>query len=183
MANSAKNKGDRFEREGVTALVELLPGYTVENPMRMLGAGRKDDVGDLSVLPDVAIQVRALKSMGQAIRSSAEDAVKQAANGRMPFSLGMVPILGTRSHQVRWLACTAPDAWPGAVEPVAEFAIVSKALEWVRDDAGPFGYRPWPRVDRVGLLGGPGFPALVAPLEAWAAAYSASVEIKPELAA
>lgn len=183
MANSAKNKGDRFEREGVTALVELLPDYTVEDPMRMLGAGRKKDIGDLSVFPDVAIQVRAKKDMGLAIRSSAEDAVQQAANGRMPFSLGMVPILGTRSHQVRWLACTAVDAWPGGVEPVAEFAIVSKALAWVRDDAAPHGYRPWPRVERVGLLGGPGFPALVAPLEAWAAAYRGCIEINTELAA
>ncbi|MCC3292814.1 hypothetical protein [Arthrobacter sp. zg-Y1110] len=183
MGNSAKDKGDRFEREAVTALVELLPEYTVNNPMRMLGAGRKDDVGDLSVFSDVAIQVRAKKDMGQAIRSSAEDSVKQAANGEMPFALGMVPILGTRAHQVRWLACTAVDAWPGGVDPVADFAIVSKALAWVRDDAGPHGYRVWPRLERIGRLGGPGYPALVAPLEAWAAAYRLSWVADTSLAA
>ncbi|MGK3708818.1 hypothetical protein [Arthrobacter sp. IK3] len=171
MGNSAKNKGDRFEREAVTALVELLPEFTVNNPMRMLGAGRKDDVGDLSVFPDVAIQVRAKKDMGQAIRTSAEDSVKQAGNGQMPYALGMVPILGTRAHQVRWLACTAVDAWPGGIEPVVDFALVSRALTWVRDDEGPAGYRAWRRRERIGRLGGPGYPALIAPLEAWADAY------------
>ncbi|MCC3299487.1 hypothetical protein [Arthrobacter caoxuetaonis] len=183
MGNSAKNKGDRFEREAVTALVELLPEFAVENPMRMLGAGRKDDIGDLSVLPDTAVQVRAKKDMGQAIRSSAEDSVKQAANGRVPYALGMVPILGTRANQVRWLACTALDAWPGGMDPVAEFAIVSKALAWVRDDAGPHGYRPWQRLERVGLLRGPGYPALIAPLEAWTDAYRRMSEADTLLAA
>ena len=139
--------------------------------MRMLGAGRKDDIGDLFVLPDTAIQVRALANIGEAIRSSATDSVKEAGHEDMLHALGMVPILKTRAHQVRWLACTSPEAWPVPVDPAAEHAIVSKALAWVRDDTGPYGYRVWDRLERIGLLGGSGEAALVAPIEAWAAAY------------
>jgi len=69
------------------------------------------------------------------------------------------------------------------VEPVAEFALVSKALKWVKDDKGPYGYRVWDRLERIGLLGGQGEPALIAPIEAWAAAYRASHQTVLRIAA
>lgn len=176
MANSAKDKGDRYEREAKDYLIELAPDLVCELPMRMLGAGRKDDVGDIRVFDDVAIQVRALASMGTAVRSSAHDAVIQAANGRVPFALGMVPVQGARKNKVRWLAATAVDRWPGgAPEAVAEFSIISKALPWLGDDAGPAGYRPWMRTERICTLVGPGKPVLLAPMEAWMAAYRQSL--------
>lgn len=171
MANSSKEKGDRFEREAVPVLVDLLPEFALNKAMRHLGAGRKEDVGDLYVLDDVAVQVKAWKDMGAGIRAAASGSVIQAGHGDKDIALGMVPILKTRAHQVRWLACVAPGRWPVPIEPVAEFAMVSKALKWVRDDTGPFGYRVWDRVERIGLLAGPGEPALIAPIEAWAAAY------------
>lgn len=171
MANSSKDKGDRFERESVPVLVNLLPEFALEKAMRFLGAGRKEDVGDLYVLPDAAIQVKAWDNMGGAIRTAVSGSVVQAGHGDKEYALGMVPILGARVQQVRWLACVAPGRWPVPVEPVAEFAMVSKALTWVKDDKGPYGYRVWNRLERIALLGGPGEPALIAPIEAWAAAY------------
>lgn len=178
MANSAKNKGDRYEREAKDYLIEMAPDLVCELPMRMLGAGRKDDVGDIRVFDDVAIQVRALANMGTAVRSSAHDAVLQAANGRVPFALGMVPVQGARKNKVRWLAATAPDRWPGNMgEPATEFSIISKALPWLGDDEGPAGYRPWPRTERLCALNGPGKPVLLAPMEAWLAAYQATLDV------
>lgn len=171
MANSSKDKGDRFERESVPVLVDLLPEFALPKAMRFLGAGRKEDVGDLYVLPDAAIQVKAWSNMGGAIRTAVAGSVIQAGHGDKEYALGMVPILGARTTQVRWLACVAPGRWPVPVEPVAEFALVSKALSWVKDDKGPYGYRIWDRLERIGLLAGPGEPALIAPIEAWAEAY------------
>jgi hypothetical protein len=171
MANSAKDKGDRFEREAVPVVVDLLPEFALPKAMRHLGAGRKEDVGDLYVLPDTAVQVKAWKDTGSGIRAAAAGSVIQAGHGDMGYALGMYPILKTRAHQVRWLACVAPGRWPVPVEPVAEFAMVSKALAWVRADEAPYGFRAWDRLERIGLLAGPGEPTLIAPIEAWAHAY------------
>lgn len=171
MGNSSKDKGDRFEREAVPVLVDLLPEFALAKAMRHLGAGRKEDVGDLYVLEDTAVQVKAWKEMGAGIRAAAAGSVVQAGHGDKRFALGMVPVLRARAHQVRWLACVAPGRWPVHAEPVAEFALASKALAWVRTDEAPHGFRAWDRAERIGLLAGPGEPALIAPIEAWAEAY------------
>lgn len=148
-------------------------------PQRMLGAGRAEDVGDIHVFNDVAIQMRALANMGQAVRSSAADALKQAgnaANGRPRYSLGMVPVPRARKEQVNWLACVAVGHWPLPVEPVVEFATIGKAFDWVRTDEAAHGFRAWPREERVGLLVGTGKPALIAPMAAWLTAYRLSLQ-------
>ncbi len=174
MANAAKNKGDRFEREAVVELVRLAPDLTVVNPMRMLGAGRKDDIGDLSVFGDTAIQVRAYQAsnLGGAARSAAYDSVTQADNGRLAHALGMVPIPKARVGTVRWLAAVAPHAWPFVLpsEPI-EFKIISKAIPWLRDDDGPYGYEAKPRDHRIAILTGPADNVLLAPIEAWIRSY------------
>ncbi|HEX9087841.1 MAG TPA: hypothetical protein VF867_09975 [Arthrobacter sp.] len=174
MANTSKNKGDRFEREAVPVMVGLLPEFALAKAMRHLGAGRAEDIGDLYVLADAAIQVKAWKDSGAGIRAAASGSVVQAGHGDKEIALGMFPILGARAGHVRWLACVAPDRWPVPVEPVAEFAMVSKALKWVKTDQAPHGFRAWDRLERVGLLAGPGEPTLIAPIEAWAAAYRAA---------
>lgn len=173
MANSAKQKGDRAELEAVRMFQAMAPDLVVAKSMRMLGAGRAEDVGDLHVFHDVAVQVRnyAMTSIGSAIRSSAIDATAQALNGDRPFSLGLVPYPRARAGTVRWIA-TALE-WPvdSGVEPV-EFSMVSKALAWVRDDEGPYGYMARPRHLRIARLGGgKTTPVLLAPVEAWLDAY------------
>lgn len=173
MSNPAKDKGDRNELAAVAYLVAAAPELvSVKKAERKLGAGRREDVGDLHVYADTAIQVRALADMGKAVRSSAADAVVQAGHGDMAFALGMVPVPRARKEQVTWLACVAVDRWPEPVEPVAEFALISKALAWVRQDTAPYGFRAWPREERIGLLSGSGTPALIAPMSAWLAAYA-----------
>lgn len=173
MANKSKDKGDRYERAAVKYIIETVPELVdAKLPMRMLGAGRLEDIGDLSLFTDAAIQVKAVSNMGQAVRSSVAGSVIQAANAKVEFALGMVPVQGARKTQVNWLAATAVDRWPEPVEHVAEFALISKALTWLRDDTGPYGYRVWPRSERICLLTGPGTPCLVAPFTAWTDAFA-----------
>lgn len=176
MANPSKDKGDRAEREAVEALKALAPDLVLPKAMRMLGAGRAEDTGDLYVFPDVAIQVRSYKmeSLGSAIRSSAKDSVAQAGHGDMTFGLGLVPYPRARAESVRWLACV--QQWPVdlPVDPIP-FAMVGKALGWLRDDHGPHGYMAYPREQRIAVLaGGSTAPVLISPFEAWVAAYRAT---------
>lgn len=144
------------------------------NSMRMLGAGRREDVGDLHVFPDVAIQVRAYagNKIGTAVNSSATDSVRQAQNASLPYGLGLVPIpRAPKNGAVRWLACVEPGQWPTDSSPVAEFAMISKLLTWLRDDTGPHGYIAWPRECRIGALHVGTRVTLVSPIEAWLTAY------------
>ena len=181
MANAAKNKGDQAERDAVRYLQDLCPDLCLPKAKRMLGAGRAEDVGDLYVFADTAIQVRAyrIESLGAAVRSSARDSIVQAGHGDMDFALGMVPFPRARAGTVKWLAAVEPDAWPGGrtawpIEPIP-FALISKALTWLRDDAGPHGFMAYPREHRLALLtGGNAADVLVAPFEAWLRAYRAA---------
>jgi hypothetical protein len=175
MANSSKSKGDKAERDAVEMLKARVPDLCLPKAKRMLGAGRSEDVGDLYVFPDVAIQVRAYKmeSIGAALRSSAIDSVTQAGHGDMDFAMGLVPYPRAREDQVRWIATglTWPEEFTEDTEPI-DFAMVSKALTWVRDDNGPYGYRARPRHQRIARLGGGATtPILLAPVEAWLSAY------------
>lgn len=149
----------------------------------MLGAGRLDDVGDLRVFDDVAIQVRNYKmaNIGIALRSAATDSVIQAANGRVSTGLGMVPIPGARKGTVRWLASC--EKWPaplwnegGLIEPM-EFKLVSKALEWLRNEKTIDDTPPVSRDHRVARLLGRGAPVYVAPIEAWLLSYSHTIGV------
>ena len=72
MANSNKRKGDRAEREAFAVLCLLAPDLLVPRPQRLLGAGRREDTGDLWVLPDVTVQVKHRADPAQAIRIAAD---------------------------------------------------------------------------------------------------------------
>lgn len=184
MANSSKAKGDRNERDAVAFLVAAVPDLLVDKPERMLGAGRLDDVGDLRVFPDVAVQVRAYakQHLLTGLRSSAVDAAAQAVNGRMPLALGLVPYPNARAAtQVRWIATAT--VWPDPDVAAHDFgAAASNAVAWVRDDTG-LKTKPNPRarnapdphpgrLERVAFVHGRGAePYYLAPVEAWLAVY------------
>lgn len=172
MAHPSKSKGDRAERDAVAYLVEMSPDLVLPKAMRKLGAGRKEDTGDLHVFPDVAVQVRsyALTSIGLALRSAAVDAVAQAANGDARFALGLVPYPRARAGTVRWIASWIDAPVDLGVEPVG-LKMVGKALVWVRDDTGPHGYLARPRTERIAHLTGNGAAVMIAPYEAWLARY------------
>lgn len=133
MANPQKQKGDRAEREAVEALVAMSSGLQLTPlQMRALGAGRKEDTGDVHVFPDVAIQVKnyAATRMNQALREAALGAVRQAGNGLLPFHLGMSVIPRARKDGLRWAASAV--TWVVNVEPETTVATPVAALDLVK---------------------------------------------------
>lgn len=189
VANKWKAKGDQAEREAVVALVELAPDLVVTDPRRHLGAGRQDDVGDLRVFPEVAVQVKFWRpaSLSQGLRASAVGAAVQAINARVPLSMGLVKYPNARGEQVRWIATAV--SWPVAAEARDFGSAVTRAVSWIRDDAGPQPPKPKrgapaPRRPRKPAPPHPGResrvafvhgrdaePYYLAPVEAWLAAY------------
>lgn len=169
MANPQKNKGDRNERAAVVELIAKAPDLIVQDAQRKLGAGRREDQGDLKAFLDVAVQVRAVADLGTALRSAALDSVVQAGNAGVPLGLGMVPIPGARVISVRWLACCI--SWPSPVEPdraaVAVFGNPTDLIAHLRrEDLGV------PRHLRIGRLVRKNTASIyVAPIEAWLHTY------------
>lgn len=158
MANAAKDKGDRFEWKAVRFIQDHQDGASlidVTTPGRLLGAGRKDDGGDLHLFTDVAVQVKARKNLGEAVRESAYASIDQAAYADKPHGVGMVPIPRARAERVSWIFTVPPDSLPHYgpfAQPKVTFARISDLVAWIQDDTGPKGYRAWPRDQRIAAL-------------------------------
>ena len=78
MANSSKAKGDRAELE-VQGLLRDLLGVAAR---RALGAGRKDDIGDITGVPDTVIQVVNWKDVAKAVREKPLECEEQRQRSR-----------------------------------------------------------------------------------------------------
>jgi len=76
IANPQKRKGDDGERQVAKILSDMLG----ENIRRALGAGRKDDVGDLHGLVDVTGQVKTWSNITSAINVGLRDLARQQKN-------------------------------------------------------------------------------------------------------
>jgi len=176
MANSNKRKGDRAELEAVAAVCRLAPDLVVARPQRLLGAGRREDTGDLWVLPGVTVQVKHRADPAHAVRLAADAAAVQAARAGCGFAVGLVPIPRARAGTVRWVACGG--AWPGPPHPegVAVFGSVTLALQQVRrdDDAAP------QRAHRVVVVRrAPTTDLFLGTLEAWLTGYRGALIGQP----
>jgi len=166
--NSSKNKGDRGEREAVVALCALAPDHVLPNARRKLGAGRRDDMGDIDVFPDVTIQVKWLTSLPTALRDAAAGANVQSARAGTTYALGMAPIPRARKSGVRWLASTT--SWPGGPPPPDAVLVTGQSQTAVAhaqsERAGI------PRSRRIAVVRRSGLVDLyVAPMEAWLDAW------------
>ena len=170
MANSNKRKGDRSEREALAEVCRLAPDLVVARPQRWLGAARREDTGDLWVLPGVTVQVKHRADPAQAIRLAADGAAVQGRRAGNAFAVGLVPIPRARVGAVRWVACGA--SWPGPPpEGHAVFQSVTAALQHVRrDDAAPQREHRVVMVQRASNA-----PLFLAPLEGWLHAFRAAV--------
>lgn len=82
MANPAKDRGDKAERE--------VQGWFREHlgvpARRELGAGRKDDRGDISGVPATCIQVAAYASLDRAVREKLPALERQRVNAGAEFA-------------------------------------------------------------------------------------------------
>ena len=81
MTNPQKDKGDRSELE-VQAILRDQLGYPAR---RALGAGRKDDCGDITGIPDTVVQVANYASLDRAVREKLPDLERQMVNAGASF--------------------------------------------------------------------------------------------------
>lgn len=170
MANPQRDKGARYERAALRFWIESAERERiplVAKPDRSLGEGRREDKGDLIVLPDCAVQVKAHNDTVRALNLAGAGAERQRINRGVPLGLGMVPVVGARSSSVNWLLCSL--AWPIHLD-VDEYLITgtpARAIAHVRNDQGGI-----PRSRRIALVRRSGLPDMwVGTFEAWAAAY------------
>jgi hypothetical protein len=102
MANPQKNKGDRAELE-VQALIRDLTGWPAR---RQLGAGRLDDVGDISGVPSTVVQVASYADLVRAVREKVPKCVEQQERAQATFGATFV-----RRHGGSYLVVLTPDQW------------------------------------------------------------------------
>lgn len=98
----SKRKGDKAELEVQGLLRELL-GVPAR---RMLGAGRKDDVGDISGVPDTVIQVVSYKDVSRAIREKLPETEAQRERAGSTFAATFV-----RRPGGNYVVVLTPEMW------------------------------------------------------------------------
>jgi hypothetical protein len=92
LTNANKQKGDKGERECAALLADLL-GVPAR---RALGAGRKDDVGDVYGIPQLVVQVYAGTSnvVAAGVVAKPLEAEQQRINAGVPFAVTAVRVRG-----------------------------------------------------------------------------------------
>lgn len=106
MTNPQKRKGDQAERECAALLAALL-GQPGDTPIRRrLGAGRKDDTGDIDGIPDTIVQVVNRANLAVALRLKPPASEIQQANAGATFGATAVRMPGGR-----WLFVLTPDQY------------------------------------------------------------------------
>lgn len=102
---AATQRGAAAEREAATWIANET-GWPVR---RMLGAGRKDDVGDLHGVPDCTVQVVSRTNttdLAQAIRTKPWQCEQQQANAGTRYGVTLARIVPGL-----WLAVMTPDQY------------------------------------------------------------------------
>jgi Holliday junction resolvase len=102
MTNRSKVKGDRAELE----VQALLRDHLGVHARRALGAGRKDDIGDMTGVPYTAIQVVNWKDVAAAVRCKPLEVEQQRENGRQQFAATFVRLRGGDYRVVQ-----TPEQW------------------------------------------------------------------------
>ena len=102
MTGPSKRKGDRAELEAQAIWHDLL-GIRAR---RKLGAGRKDDMGDLDLIPDTVVQVCDWKDAATAVRLKPLECEAQQARAGALFGVTMVRLRGGQ-----WRFVLTPEQW------------------------------------------------------------------------
>jgi len=102
MTSSSKRKGDRAELE-VQTLIRDLTGWPAR---RKLGAGRKDDIGDIDGVPDTVIQVAAYTDLVRAVREKVPESVTQQKLAGATFGATFV-----KRYRGGYVVVLTPEQW------------------------------------------------------------------------
>lgn len=132
MANPSKRKGDVAERDYVAFVQETYPLLVRPDASRILGAGRRDDLGDVRVLYGVATQVKAWGNISAALLDAASGALRQKSNAGDLLGVGVVKVRGARGSTPRWLACAFEDEWPAPLDSSSPtFRLSGRLTSWL----------------------------------------------------
>jgi len=126
MANSSKNRGDRAERELAERLSALL-GLPVR---RKLGAGRRDDTGDLDGLDGHVLQVADWKDVARAALHKPRQAQIQAGHAGCAFASSFVRFRGGQ-----WRVVLTLEQWSAIITRSSPEDSHSASLQRHRPDA------------------------------------------------
>jgi hypothetical protein len=102
MTSASKRKGDQAEREIAHILTDQL-GPLVR---RRLGAGRRDDTGDLDGLAHTTVEVKAYADIARAVREGLTDCAAEQTNAGTPFGVAFI-----RRPGGRWFAAMTVEQW------------------------------------------------------------------------
>lgn len=102
MSNPQKRRGDRAEIEVQGILRDLL-GVPAR---RALGAGRKDDVGDIHGVPDTVVQVANYTDLSRAVREKLPESERQRENAGAAFAATFV-----RRYGGSYVVVLTPEQW------------------------------------------------------------------------
>ena len=90
MTSPSKRKGDRAELE----VQAMWRDHTGVFARRALGAGRKDDIGDIHGIPDTVVQVANRKDVAAAVREKPLEAERQRREADVTFSCTFLRLRG-----------------------------------------------------------------------------------------
>ena len=100
--NSSKRKGDKAEREVQAILRDELGVHA----RRALGAGRKDDVGDVHGVPETVVQVVSWKDVARAVREKPMECEVQRVRAQATHAATFVRLRGGV-----WRVVMTPEQW------------------------------------------------------------------------
>lgn len=120
MAHPSKRKGDAAERE----LAKMLADITGWPVRRKLGAGAKDDTGDLDGVPDTCIEVKNRPmDVARAMREGLVQLEVEQVNSGCTFA-----VLFVRRHGGHWAAVMSVEQWATwAREAIADLTDIEGA--------------------------------------------------------
>jgi hypothetical protein len=102
VTHPSKRKGDRAELEAQAILIDLL-GVPAR---RKLGAGRRDDMGDIDGVPDTVISVGNIARLSEAVREKPKECEVQQERAGALFGATFVRLFGGEFRVV-----LTPEQW------------------------------------------------------------------------
>lgn len=102
MTSPSKRKGDKAELE----LQGILRRHLGVPARRALGAGRKDDIGDITGLPGTVIQVASYTDLVRAVREKVPECVRQQEVAGVQFGATFV-----RRYGGQWIVVQTVPQW------------------------------------------------------------------------
>jgi hypothetical protein len=107
LTGSSKRKGDKAELE-VQALLGTLLGVPVR---RKLGAGRRDDIGDIEGVPNTVVQVVDWRDVAAAVSKKPDECERQRLEFERQIGEPAYAATFVRLRGGKFRVCLTPEQW------------------------------------------------------------------------